>query len=151
MPTAAGVVHDFQIHQRLALRAGGGQRLLDGRLHQRLRQRGRRVVAGRGFARVAGAFQIDVALFHADFAQCLEAFFFAQDGTVVGVEIRLDGFAARGGGFVFEVHGGFGGPLKAELQQPLVDAPQVGDAHVLKVAPHIKQRGAPVGFVEQLF
>ena len=151
MAATAGVVQYFEVHQGLALLAGAGQGLVHGGFDQRLRKRGWCVVAGRCFARVAGALQVHVALLHTDFPQGLETFFFADKCGVVGIEVGFYGLALGGGAFVLQVHGTFYCFFKPKFQQAFVDATQVGDAHVFEVPPRVKQRGAPVGFVQQLF
>ena len=155
MPAAAGVVEDFQVHEGAAVGVAARQRCRDGvvdaGLDQRLRQHRLGVVAGRGLARVAGAFEVHVAFFNRHFAPGAKAFFFAQPGGVVVVKVGFDGFAFGGAAFKLQIDGVFGGALKAKFEQAFVDAAQVGDAHVLEVSPGLKQGVAPVRFVEQLF
>ena len=155
VPAAAGVVEDFQVHEGAAVHVATGQRrrhgVVDAGLDQRLRQHRFGVVAGGGLTRVAGAFQEHLALFDADFAPCPETFFTAQVGRVVGVEVGLDGLALGRAAFVFKVNGVLGGALEAEFKQAFVNAAQVGNAHVLEVAPGVEQRAAPVRLVEQFF
>ena len=143
---AAGVIEHAQAGQRPAL----CQRMVNTRLDQPRCQHRRCVVAGAGFARVAGAFQVDPALFDADFAKGTKALVFADEGGVVGIEIGFDGFALGGGAAVFKVGGGFMRLLEAEFEQSFIDAAQVGHAHGVEVARSVKQGLAALRFVEQL-
>ena len=167
MAAAAGIVQNFEFHESASIGGdtfmGGGRFLcifygirlgnstVNAGLDQGLREHRLGVVAGGGFAGVAGAFEEDVAFFNAHLTQRLETFFFANKGLVVGVKVGLYRFAFGGGAFILQVDRRLGGALKAELQQTFVDAAQVGDAHVFEVAFGVKQGVAPVGFIEQLF
>ena len=92
MSAAAGVVEDLEVREGFAI----GDGVLHGGFDQRLRQGRRRVVAGRGLAGIAGAFEVDRTLLDADFTQGAEAFFLAQIGLVIGVEMGFDGLAPGG-------------------------------------------------------
>ena len=151
MAAAAGVVQNFQIHKRFATTVGGGHSVVDTGFDQALRQGGRRVIAGRGFARVASAFEVHLTFFYVHFAPCAKAFFFANVGLVIGIKVGLYGFAFGDAAFIFQVHGAFQGALKAKLQQAFINAAQVGHTHVFEVALGIKQRGASACFVQQFF